>query len=177
MLDNLQYIFLKFLELCHTVKQEPLLILAVRTGNENIVNRLLLAQADVNSKDSSLCTPLHHAAKGGQRLVSITFSTYAAIINSFSSLSILQSQTLFNYKNLVQLLLRNGANIYARNNNGQLPLNVATDLQIHDLLACHMKSYAAAESHFCSSSLVMNPMEINSNGRCLGVESHIFLLH
>eukprot|EP01018_Ginkgo_biloba_P000416 Gb_16600 [translate_table: standard] len=43
-------------------------------------------------------------------------------------------------RNMVQFLLRNGANMYARNWNGQLPLNVTTDPQSRDPLTCFMKA-------------------------------------
>ena len=105
--------------------------LAVVSHHENIVKLLLAYNADVNAKDKSGETPLDLAAERDQTNIAKVLLAHGAKIGD----ALVRTCALPNArKDMVQLLLANGADANARNGSGNAPLDVTSDPEIAQLL-------------------------------------------
>lgn len=103
-----------------------------RLGHENLIEILLKSGANINAQDLDKRTPLHLAAKEGEPFLKwncasnsnsvsiVTFTlTHSLCANNFHILNFL---FCLDHENVVDILLRNGANNNALNMNNRTPL-------------------------------------------------------
>jgi cytohesin len=112
---------------------------AAHVGNLGKVQNLIENGADVNGKNSRLCTPLHVAAASGHKEVAELLIAKGADANASSRIGFrpLHSAAQGGYKDIVELLIAKGAHVNDRENNDQTPLHLAclrTETDVVELL-------------------------------------------
>jgi ankyrin repeat protein len=97
---------------------------------EEIVSLLVKGGADVNSQDRTGRAPLHIASMEGRLYATRVLLTHQATVDITDAeintpLHLVAVESPTNFKDIVDLLLRNGANIEAKNKAGATPLHRA----------------------------------------------------
>eukprot|EP01104_Vermistella_antarctica_P014246 TRINITY_DN4445_c0_g1_i1.p1 TRINITY_DN4445_c0_g1~~TRINITY_DN4445_c0_g1_i1.p1 ORF type:complete len:1074 (+),score=331.75 TRINITY_DN4445_c0_g1_i1:171-3392(+) len=113
---------------------QSLLHIAVNRNSYDVVKLLISKKADINGQDDSGWTPLHCAASiGSFRICEILLQTKGIEIrlnkdgNSPLVYLVRQGGTeeIYQYLNVLQLMVDKGADVNARNRNGEAPLHSA----------------------------------------------------
>lgn len=89
-------------------------------GYEKIVRLLITNGANVNAKDVEDKTALHAVSLEGIRRMNV-FLQHSCLWNWIKKYLLLSGR-----ENMVRILVENGANVNARNNLGNAPLNLAS---------------------------------------------------
>ena len=105
----------------------PPLHQAVEDGDIAEVKRLIDGRADVNEKDNEGFTPLHYAAWNGQTDIVNALVKAKAEVNAKTKkcLTPLHFAALAGQSQIVVILVKAGADSYERDNNGDMPLDIA----------------------------------------------------
>jgi ankyrin repeat protein len=100
---------------------------AAKTGDVEVVKKLIARGVDLNGKDKDGWTPLHHAAWNGRRDVAAVLIAKGANVNATDARNRtpLHLAATFGERFVPELLLAKGANINARDEAGDTPLHVA----------------------------------------------------
>jgi ankyrin repeat protein len=117
--------------------------LAVESGHENIVELLLANTADINAKNKSGQTPLDLAVEWGQTNIAKVLLAHGANIGDALVCAL---QTARPHKNMVELLLAAGADVNARDDKGNTPLDVTWEPDIAELLLARGANVNAKDS-------------------------------
>ena len=103
----------------------PLLI-AAKFGNTEIVTFLLENAANVDATDVKEWTALHYAAFYGHHEIANVLINYEAKVNDIESgFAPIHFAVNQGHKKLVEILIKNGANLRLKNSNRETPLGVA----------------------------------------------------
>jgi cytohesin len=111
--------------------------LAASNGDRDLVEMLLAAGADPNSKNRVGETPLHFAAAHGHLETARLLISRGALLNArsrFTLITPVMSAAESGHADVVQLLIQRRADISARNTFGDTPLTMArsTQRRVHD---------------------------------------------
>ena len=90
--------------------------LAARNGNIELVKNCLSREDNVNARDETGKTPIHHALDGLLELAQVARECGFGIQNNYA----VQQQTA-----IIKLLVSVGADIHAKDGDGNTPLDVA----------------------------------------------------
>ncbi|XP_071582418.1 uncharacterized protein [Temnothorax nylanderi] len=122
---------------------------AAQNGHLDVVNALLNKGADVNKINNNQgVTPLYLAIQNGHKnIVEILLKVKDININVKTDNGVTQLHSAakngnnFNNKNVIKVLLENGAHIDVKNNDGKTPLYYATNDSIKKILASTKKLF------------------------------------
>ncbi|KAI4155893.1 MAG: hypothetical protein LQ340_000673 [Diploschistes diacapsis] len=103
---------------------ETALFYAAENGEEIVAKLLLEVGAEVDAKDNNGETALFCVAKNGKEIVARMLLKLGTGFDTTP----LYSAIMYEREAVVKLLLRKGANVNARNNNGESPLSMAASL-------------------------------------------------
>ena len=97
-----------------------------------IIELLIATGADMNTKNQYGCTPMHYAARGGQKEAVESLIAYGADVKTRDNnqLTPLHEAAIGGKKETVALLITKGADINAQDNTGYTPLHYAI-VQFH----------------------------------------------
>ena len=165
------------------------LLLACHNDNINIVNLLLTHGAKVNTSDNLGRTPLHVAAQNGDTNIVVMLIERGANVNAETTDGFVLYESPYryrqsgsrplhlavNYLDLTKVLVSNGADINAKDEGGQTPLQkavfhgdnkvveflIAKDAEISIHLAAYIGSYAKVKSLIDSGT---DPNSSNNDG-------------
>jgi ankyrin repeat protein len=113
-----------------TLMGDTPLILAVESGNSNVVAVLIEAGADVNAKDDSRITPLHWAAFYGRVTIAEMLLKAGADINATGfrhNNTPLQVAAAHGHAEVAEILISHGANLAAEDMLGKTALQFAEE--------------------------------------------------
>mmetsp|Transcript_1142 Transcript_1142/g.1683 ORF Transcript_1142/g.1683 Transcript_1142/m.1683 type:complete len:157 (-) Transcript_1142:450-920(-) len=105
---------------------------ASKKGHVDLVRKLIINGADVNTTDNDEYTPLHHACSNGHVNVAKLLITNGAKVNAKNDDggTPLHWACINGHVNVAKLLIEKGAEFNAKNNEGITPLDVAVEKKI-----------------------------------------------
>ncbi|GFW41345.1 ankyrin-3 [Trichonephila clavipes] len=122
---------------------------AVESGNLEIVKYLIEKKADVDASDRSGSTPLYYAIRNCDGAVlslqqGSTENTVTDDQNFISTASVVCARK--EYLDMVKFLIKNGANVNKKDNDGRTPLHLAVETGCRELVKLLLRNKALVNS-------------------------------